>query len=221
MSANRILSRLAPKDYALLQSHLELVSLPRGTRLQIKNQRIDHVYFLESGIVSVMSGSHETVEIAMVGREGMIGVSAALGDGSRSPFEARICIAGDGRRLSVRSLRNAMNGGSSLTAGLLWYANAFLNDVAQTAIANAVGTVEERVARWLLMAADRMTVHPLPVTQETLAAALGVRRAGVTNALAEMEREGVIARSRGVITVLDRKGLQRRCANGTYAQRSN
>ena len=221
MSANRILSRLAPKDYALLQPHLEFVSLPRGTRLQIKNRRIDHVYFMESGIASVMSGSHENVEIAMVGREGMIGVSAALGDGSRAAYDARMCIAGGGRRLSVRSLRSAMNGGSSLTAGLLWYANAFLNDVAQTAITNAVGTVEERVARWLLMAADRTAGHPLPVTQETLAAALCVRRAGVFHALADIEREGLIARSRGVITVLDRKGLQRRCANGTYAQNSN
>ena len=75
MSANRILSRLAPRDYALLQPHLEFVRLPRGARLQIRNRRIDHVYFMESGIASVMSGSHDNVEIAMVGREGMIGVS--------------------------------------------------------------------------------------------------------------------------------------------------
>jgi CRP-like cAMP-binding protein len=222
VSGNRILLRLASENYALLQPHLEFVDLPVGTKLQAQGRRIKHVYFLQSGIACVVSGSREQIEIAMVGAEGLIGVAAMLGDASRAPYESRMRMAGNGRRLAVPVLRvpvlrEAMNASPALTAALLRYASAFLNQVAQSAIANAVGTVDERTARWLLMADDCTAETRLPVTQEALAAALGVRRSGIAQALADMESKSLIARSHGFVRVVDRKGLQGR-ANGAYAR---
>jgi CRP-like cAMP-binding protein len=218
MPPNRILGALTPKDNALLRPHLKSVDLRCCSLLQAKSQHVRHVYFIEAGVVSVFAGTQEPIEIGMVGYEGMSGVAAVLGDGVLVPYGAFVQIEGRAQRIAPHELRAAMNVSASLTALLLLYANDFVNQLAQGALANGLGTVEERLARWLLMAADRMEGSPLPVTHEDLAAVLAVRRSGVSVALGGFEDRGLIARRRGLLSILDRKGLERCCSKGAYVR---
>src|SRR4029453_8411793 len=183
MPTNRILASLTPKDHALLRPHLEIVHLTYCSHLQVRNQRIQHIYFKETGVASVFWGADEPIEIAMIGYEGMSGVAAVLGNSVRGPYETYVQIAGRGQRLAVRELRAAMNAIASLTALLHLRATDFLNQIAQAVPAHGIGTIEERLGRWLLMAADRMTDGSLPITHVTLLPVLGGGRSGVSCAL--------------------------------------
>jgi len=158
--------------------------------------------------------SNQDVEVGIIGCEGMTGLPVIFGN-HRSPHTCYIQAAGDGQRIATPALRNAMTQSATLQALLLKYAQAFMIQTTYTAIANARGTLEERLARWLLMSHDRIDGDQLPLTHEFLSLMLAVRRPGVTDALHALEGRGLIHANRAAIDVLDRKGLIN-CANGLY-----
>ncbi|MBV8450941.1 MAG: Crp/Fnr family transcriptional regulator [Deltaproteobacteria bacterium] len=206
---NRLLAHASPDDFRLLEPHLEPITLPIRFDLERRNTRIEHVYFMNDGIASVVGvqGNETRIEVGLVGCEGMTGTAVVLGD-DRSPHSTYMQVSGDGQRIASAALRSAMKASGSLSALLLKYVHAFHLQTAHTAIANASARIDERCARWILMAHDRVRGDRLALTHESLALMLGVRRAGVTEALHSLSREGHIALSRGEITVLDRNGLE-------------
>jgi CRP-like cAMP-binding protein len=212
---NDILAALTKKDLALLQPSLEHVDLPVRHVLEEPNKPIKQVYFLQNGLASVVANNkNRRLEVGLVGRDGVTGVAVILGNG-RSPNETFIQVEGDGMSISAEALRNAMQESRSLERALLGYAYSFLNQTSGTALSNGTATVEERLARWLLMASDRLGGENVPLTHEFLSLMLGVRRAGVTVALHFLEQRGIITLSRKQIVILDREGLKKG-ANGTY-----
>lgn len=213
---NKILAGLSAGDFALLQSNLEPVELPLRRRLELRGRQIEHVYFLDSGLASmvVSSGSNHSVEVGIVGNEGMTGLAVLLENG-RPWHETFIQTAGTGWRVPSEHLRLAMEKSRTLRRVLLRYANVLVSQMAYTALANGRYKIEERLARWLLMADDRSGGEAINLTHEFLALMLGARRAGVTNALNDLQERGVLAIRRGVISVIDRKGLEE-AANGSY-----
>ena len=135
--------------------------------------------------------------------------------GDRNYHELYIQLAGRGQRVAAGDLRAALEKSATLLRTLLRYVHAFLEQMTRTAVANGRSTIEERLARWLLMAADRADGPDLPLTHEFLSMMLGVQRPGVTVAMQDLERRGVLGRRRGVVTILDRQALER-LSNGTY-----
>jgi CRP-like cAMP-binding protein len=215
VSKNQLLAALSRADLALLQPHLERVPLKVRQILEAPNKPIKHSYFIESGLASIVAGnSHRRLEVGLIGREGMTGLAVVMGN-DRSPNENFIQVAGEGTRITVDRLRGAMQKSRSLEAAFLNFAHSFMNQTSNTAFSNGTATIEERLARWLLMAHDRLDGDEIPLTHEFLSLMLGVRRAGVTVALHFLERKAVIRLSRGRIVVMDRDGL-RASANGTY-----
>jgi CRP-like cAMP-binding protein len=215
MSPNRILSRLSRADFRLLEPHLQRMELPVRTLLQARNKRVDQVYFMESGFASVVANGGHDIEIGIIGREGMTGLSVVMDINDRAPHETYIQHAGSGQRMAADNLRAAIGASIALHRVLLHYAHAFMVQTTQTALANGRSKIEERLARWLLMADDRIDGGELRLTHEFLGIMLGVQRPGVTIALQELERSGLIAHRRGVISILDRDALQKN-SNGTY-----
>ena len=214
--ANRVLARLSRADFALVRPHLVPVDLPVLTSLETGNARIDTVYFLERGFASVVAGASgkRGIEVGIIGREGMTGMAIVMGQ-DRSPHDTYIQAAGDGYRISAAKLRGAMDRSVPLHRSLLRYAHAFLIQSTQTALANGRSSNAERLARWLLMADDRIDGGELPLTHRFLSLMLGVQRPGVTLSMQALERAGLIRATRGVITIVDRKGLER-MSNGAY-----
>jgi CRP-like cAMP-binding protein len=214
-SRNDILAGLAKNDLALLESSLERVDLPIRRVLEESNKPIKHIYFLQHGLASVIAKNGDRrLEVGLIGRDGMTGIAVVLGN-SRSPNETFIQVEGDGMAISAESLRTAMEKSRSLARALLNYAHAFLNQTCRTALSNGTATLEERLARWLLLANDRLGGDSVPLTHEFLSLMLGVRRAGVTVALHLLEQRGIIQLARKQIVILDREGLKKG-ANGTY-----
>ena len=215
-SGNRLLSSLSKADFGLLLPDLEAVSLDVRKVLERPNKRIDDVYFPDAGFASVVAvqPKQTKVEVGLIGREGMTGLPVVLGN-HKTPHETYIQAAGHGQRLNATKLRKAMAASSSLQSQLLKFVQAFMVQTAQTAISNARAKLNERLARWILMADDRIDGSRLPLTHEFLSLMLGVRRAGVTEALHALESEGLIRASRGEIIVRSRKGIERR-AGGSY-----
>jgi CRP-like cAMP-binding protein len=214
---NRLLNALSSSDLALLQPHLEPVPLAFRERLQSANREVKNIYFPETGLGSVVAiggSERRQTEVAVVGREGMTGLPVVLGAG-RSPYDIFMQVEGDGQRISAVDLCAAMDQSVTLLRGFLRFAHVFAIQTGHTALANAQGKIEERLARWLLMAHDRVECDQLVLTHEFLALMLGTRRAGVTVALGHFEAKGVIETARGAVTVLDREGLEE-CANGLY-----
>jgi CRP-like cAMP-binding protein len=215
-SANRILSSLSKEDANLLVPALQQVNLPLRKQLESRNRRIDYVYFIDHGIASVVAdgSGRGGIEIGIIGREGVTGLAVLMG-ADRSPHETYMQVAGAGRRVSAGCLRELMSQSKSLHSVLLRHGYAFTVQLAQTALANGRHKLEERLARWLLMAHDRVDGDELPLTHEFLALMLGVRRSGVTVALKILEREGMVKARRGGVAIMDRDGLKE-CANGAY-----
>ena len=215
-SRNCILSRLGAADFRLLEPDLEAVDLPLRKVLEQRQRRVDNIYFPESGLASVVANGSgkKPIEVGIIGREGMSGLAVVLGN-DRPHHETYIQIAGQGQRLKASALRKALGQSSSLHRSLLRYAHSFLNQTARTAVANGRSTIEERLARWLLMADDRIDGNELPLTHEFLAMMLGVMRPSVTLAVQEFEREGLIARKRGSMIILNREALKKQ-SNGAY-----
>lgn len=207
---NRLLTAMKPGDFAALSPHLLLVELPRSQNLVFPERRIEHCWFIDEGIASLVATSsdgHET-EAGIVGWEGMVDLAIILG-ADRSPLRCFMQVGGRGYRVPVALLRGRMDASSELRSLLNQYAYGCFVDVAETALANASFTVEERLARWLLMCADRLGRNHVPLTHEILAVMLNVRRAGVTLALHSLETAGLLEARRGIITIVDRLALER------------
>ncbi len=217
MPSNHLLSRLARPDLRLLEPHLVAVDLPVRRQLEARNKKVAQVYFLETGMASVVANGQHAIEVGVIGREGMTGLSVVLNGDGRAVHETYMQIAGSGLRMPAGNLREAIGASVALHQVLLRYAHAFLIQTTQTALANGRSKIEERLARWLLMAADRTDDSALSLTHEFLAIMLGVRRSGVTVALQGLERTGLISHKRGVITIVDREALES-SSNGAYVR---
>ena len=216
MPSNRILSRLSRQEFALLEPHLEAVDLPVRKTLEARRKRIDQVYFIESGFASVVANgtNKPSIEVGIIGREGMTGLAIVMGH-DRAQHDTYMQVAGHGLRISAAKLREADERSMILHRAMLRYAHAFLLQTTTTALANGRSKIEERPARWLLMADDRIDGDDLPLTHEFLGLMLGTHRPGVTIALQALEKAGLITTRRSHITIIDRKGLEK-SSNGTY-----
>jgi CRP-like cAMP-binding protein len=213
---NNLLTLMEPKDFALLQPHLSIVDLPVRRQLETRNRAVEHVYFLRRGLASIVVsvGANRSIEVAVIGREGMTGLSVLL-EADRSLPETFIQSPGDGWRIAAEELRQAMNQSASLRAFLLRYVHVLVGQMTFTTLANGRYKLEERLARWLLMAQDRSDDSMVTLTHEFLALMLGVRRPGVTAALNGFEKRDFIQTRRGAILIRDRKALEE-AANGSY-----
>jgi CRP-like cAMP-binding protein len=199
----------------VLWPHLEAVDLPVRKQLEARNKAIDAIYFIEHGIASVVAdGTGRSIEVGLIGREGMTGLAVVMGS-DRSPHETFMQVGGDGQRIAAGKLRQLTEENPTLHRLLLRYGHAFVIQTAQTALANGRSKVEERLARWLLMANDRLDGNRVPLTHEFLSTMLGVRRPGVTLALKHLEDQGLIQAKRGAIVIVDRTRL-RKISNGAY-----
>jgi hypothetical protein len=214
---NRILDRLSPADFGILAPRLQPVQLKFRERLQTVNRPLEAVFFPESGFATAMAtsqGSCRQSEVAIVGREGMTGLPVVLG-ADQSPWDVLMQVAGYGQRISAGDLRAAMDRSVTLRGSFLRFAHVSAVQCGHTALANAQGKINERLARWLLMAHDRIDGDALELTHDTLSLMLGTRRAGVSTAIGQFEQKGVIETRRRAIIVRDRRGLEQ-CANGLY-----
>jgi CRP-like cAMP-binding protein len=194
----------------LLEPHLESVTLELRKSLERPNRRIEAVYFTEGGFASVVAvqPNGKQVEVGLIGREGMTGLPIVLGN-DRSPHATYIQAPGMGRCISATELRKTTQTSVSLRDSLLKFVQAFGVQTTHTAVSNAQSELDVRLARWLLMAHDRIGADTLPLTHEFLSLMLGCRRPGVTEALHALRKQGLISYGRGQIAVKDRKGMER------------
>lgn len=213
-SSNVMLSTLSAAD--LVQLQLEPVELPRRKQLERARRGTEHVYFIDRGIASVLAtgAAGPNIEIGMIGREGMSGLTAVMG-AEQSPYDTFMQDGGAGWRTPVRVLRDAVDTMSTVRRCVLEYTNAFLTHVSATAAVNAHNRLVERLARWLLAARDRADGDELHLTHDFIAQMLGVRRAGVTIAFQALEQAELVEAGRGRVRILNRDGLKRQ-ANGAY-----
>ncbi|HXC29537.1 MAG TPA: Crp/Fnr family transcriptional regulator [Stellaceae bacterium] len=207
---NRLLAGLTAEDLAQLIEHLEPVLLPKKRVLYEVGAPLDHIYFIEEGLASVLTTMEDgaSSEVGMVGPEGLIGVSALLG-GSVSAQHVVMQLPGRGHHIAAKRCKSVFDESPRVRRVLLRFIEDLLNLSSQTAGCNRLHSVEQRSARWLLMASDRVSSNVLPLTQEFLAAMLGVRRSGVSEAMSELQRSGLVRYRRGEITIIDRAGLER------------
>jgi len=215
-TGNRLLDSLSPGDFALPAPFLETVSLLSKDVIETADAPVMAVYFPINGIISVVtkSGGGRHIEVGLIGREGMSGISVVMGN-AQSPNDSYVQVEGSAFRLETSELRRAMAQSLTLRDKLMRYAQALMFQTTQTAMANGSAKIAERLARWLLMAQDRMQRADLALTHEFLSIMLGVRRPGVTEALNAMEGLGLIKATRGSVRILDRPGVIA-CANGCY-----
>jgi CRP-like cAMP-binding protein len=213
---NRLLAALTTEEMELLRPSLEEVPLYLRQVLEAPGKPIPYAYFLMCGLASVIAHTRQDrqIEVGMVGFEGMTGLSLVLGD-DRSTNETLIQAPGSALRISRADLRQAQEASPTLRGVLTRYVNAFMSQASQTALAHGRAKLEERLARWILMSHDRLAGGELTITHEFLSIMLGVRRPGVTIGLHYLEGKGMIRSTRGLITVLDREGLNEQ-ANGSY-----
>jgi CRP-like cAMP-binding protein len=206
---NKLLSRLSARDLTLLMPHLALVEISRGEMLVFPGQAIKYSWFLEDGIASLVtasSGGHE-VEAGIIGHEGMVDVATVLG-ALESPLRCNMQIPGSAYRMPAHTLAAAYQASPTLRTSLNLFAFSMVAQIAQTALSNASFSIEERLARWLLMCADRLVSSEITMTHEFLSLMLNVRRAGVTLAIQSLQSAGFVASKRGLIKIIDRPGLE-------------
>lgn len=208
---NRLLALLSEADYARLRPHFEKASLGYRQSLYRANEAIDAVYFIESGVGSLVNTMTDgrAAEVGTVGNEGVVGLPIVFGD-ERAPTSVYIQVPGEGLKLPAKAFHKELSRSPTMQAVFLRYAHAFFNQVAQSAACNHFHTLEQRCCRWLLMTQDRMPGNEFLLTQEFLAMMLGVQRTGVTAAAGALQRAGLITYTRGHVVVLDRRGLKRR-----------
>jgi len=208
---NHLLSVLPDIERERLTSHLDLVPLSLGEALYESGDKLNHVYFPTTSIVSLLyvMENGASAEIAVVGNDGIVGIALFMG-GETMPNRAVVQSAGEAYRLSGQVLKGEFNRGGALQHLLLRYTLALLSQMAQTAVCNRHHTVDQQLCRWLLLSLDRLPANELTMTQELIANMLGVRREGVTEAAGKLQSAGLIQYRRGRITVLDRAGLEAR-----------
>ncbi len=206
--SNRLLAALAPRDFDSLGAHLEPVPLPHKQTLSNPGAPIEHVYFLEVGMVSLVQPlPGGMIEVGMIGNEGFVGVPVLLG-ADTSPLEAMVQIPGSALRMQAGAFREETARSAALLGVLLRYAEALQVQVSFSAACNGRHPLPERLARWLLVARDRAPSDELPLGHEFLSMMLGVRRAGVTVALGGLKAAGLVRNSNGRVTIIDRPGLE-------------
>ena len=218
---NALLRDLDTSDYDALLEHLEEVSLKAGDVLVEPNERPTHVYFPQSGVASQVAlfKGGESVEVGTIGREGMVGIAIFLGTGS-TPNRVLMQVEGVVRRIPADVFESLLAESPALDSIMRRYLDAYLLQVSQTAACNRMHDLAARAARWLLMTHDRVGTDSFALTHEFLAIMLGVRRAGVSEAAAELQRKGAIRYSRGRVTVVDRALLEREACECYRAVRS-
>lgn len=209
VSANHLLAALPPEEYQRLVPHLQYVSLSLGEVLHESGEAIEQVYFPLDAMVSYISLMEDgsTAEAGMIGREGMVGLAVILGD--KGPVNrAVVQLEGSLLKMSAQVLKTEFNRGGELQKQLLLYTQALLAQVTQSAACNALHTLEQRLARWLLSAQDSSQKEVLPLTHDFIAKMLGTRRSGVTEIAGNLSKAGLIRYRRGKITILNREGLE-------------
>ncbi|MER9586351.1 Crp/Fnr family transcriptional regulator [Mesorhizobium sp. M0276] len=215
---NALLKRLSRADLDLLEPHLKRVDLPLRTPLETAKSPIEYVYFLESGIASVVAKipKGRDTEVGLIGLEGMTGALVVLG-GDRAAHDTYMQIVGEGFQVPASALSAGMSESATLKALLLLYVQTLFIQTSYTALVNARSKLDERLARWLLMCQDRVRDDRFAITHEFISVMLGVRRPGVTVAIQELEGKGLIRANRGEILIRDRYGLFQ-IADGTYSE---
>jgi len=208
---NHLLAALPAADFERLRPHLTLVPLSLGEALYESGIVLRHVYFPTDSIVSLLyvMADGASAEIAVVGNEGVIGVSLFMG-GETTPSRAVVQSAGRAYRLTGQLLKEEFTRAGAMQHLLLRYTQSLLTQMAQTAVCNRHHSLDQQLCRWLLLSLDRLASNQLVMTQELIANMLGVRREGVTDAAGKLQKAGLIKYSRGRITVLDRAGLELR-----------
>lgn len=211
LHGNHLLGALPSNEWQALAPHLELVQLRTEQLLCDCGQRIHHVYFPTTAVISMLTTMEDgsSVEIAAVGREGMTGVPVLTG-GETMPNRVQVQSSGFAYRISAQALKQQFARSELLRRITLLYMHALLTQIAQTAACNRHHSLSKQLCRWLLIEVDRVDSNDLSVTQQLIADMLGVRREGVTEAAGKLHDEGLIHHSRGHIKVLDRKGLEAR-----------
>ncbi|WP_186153309.1 Crp/Fnr family transcriptional regulator [Burkholderia gladioli] len=208
---NQLLAALPESERTELIPHLTLVDMPSGKALYESGGRLHHVYFPTTAIVSLLYVMEDgsSAEIAMVGHEGMIGVSLFMG-GETTPSRALVQSAGQAYRLEASILKAEFRRGNPMQRLLLRYTQALITQMALTAVCNRHHSIDQQLCRWLLLSLDRLPSNRLKMTQELIANMLGVRRSGVTEAALKLQDAGLIRYNYGHIEVLDRPGLEKR-----------
>jgi CRP-like cAMP-binding protein len=221
LDRNLLLEALPEADRERLARHLEHVPLTLGMTIYEADEAINHVYFPVSGIVSMVSTMAEgTVEVGTVGREGMTGVPIVL-HASSMPTRAFVQVEGDALCIPAESLQREMRAIPALERVLQRYALALFDQAAQSAACNRLHSLEARCARWLLSTHDRLGSDVLPLKQSFLAEMLGVHRPAVTVAAGVLQHAGIIRYTRGKVTIVDRRALERAsCACYEITRRS-
>ena len=208
---NLLLAALAGPTLDRWREHLEPVSLALGQVLYESGSTLSHIYFPTTAIVSLLyvMENGASAEIAVVGQEGLVGISLFMG-GESTPSRAVVQSAGDGYRMTAETIKAEFNQFGTVMHLLLRYTQALITQMAQTAVCNRHHSLDQQLCRWLLLSLDRLRGNQLVMTQELIANMLGVRREGVTEAARRLQSAGLISYSRGHITVLDRAALERR-----------
>jgi CRP-like cAMP-binding protein len=208
-SKNCLLAALSQEDLQRFFTELQPVSLSLKQVLHEAGAPLEHVYFIEEGVASVLTAMVDgsTIEVGMIGAEGMVGVPALLG-GMTAAQQVITQVPGTALRMNAALCKAAFDRSEVVRRVTLRFAEALLNLSAQTAACNRLHSIEQRCARWLLMALDRLNSDRMPLTHEFLALMLGVRRAGVTNIAGELQRSGLIRYHRGQLSIIDRDGLE-------------
>jgi CRP-like cAMP-binding protein len=208
---NQLLAALPEAELARWRPHLEAVDLPLGKALYESGGKLTHVYFPTTAIVSLLYVMEDgaSAEIAVVGHEGIVGISLFMG-GDSTPSRAVVQSAGRGFRLRAGLMMQEFDRAGPVLHLLLRYTQALITQMAQTAVCNRHHSLDQQLCRWLLLSLDRLHSDELVMTQELIANMLGVRREGVTEAAGALQKAGLIRYRRGHIAVLDRPGLERR-----------
>jgi CRP-like cAMP-binding protein len=211
-SHNQLLARLTLEERDRLYPHLQLVAMPLGKVLYESGNLLRDVYFPIDCIVSLLyvMADGASAEIAVVGREGLIGIALFMG-GETTPSRAIVQSAGYAYKLHGQRLKDEFHRNGGLHILLLRYTQALITQMSQTAVCNRHHSVDQQLCRWLLLSLDRLASNRLVMTQELIANMLGVRRSGVTYAAGRLQKLGVIQYARGQITVMNRPRLEELC----------
>lgn len=208
---NHIFEAMPTNEWERLLPFIETIELPLGKVLYEPGTKMSHVIFPSSAIVSLLYAleNGSSAEIAVVGNEGVVGISIFMG-GESTSSRAVVQSAGVGYKIKSSMLLDEFNRGGPIMHLLLRYTQALITQMSQTAVCNRHHSLDQQLCRWLLLSADRLTSNELIMTQELIANMLGVRREGVTEAALKIQKAGLIQYARGHITILDRHGLERR-----------
>ena len=208
---NQLLAALPESEQRRWLPLLEAVDMPLGQVLYEPGVTLEHVYFPATAIVSLLyvMENGASAEIAVVGNEGIVGISLFMG-GESTPSRAVVQSAGRGYRLEAQVMKDEFNRAGPVLHLLLRYTQALITQMSQTAVCNRHHTLDQQLCRWLLLSLDRLQGNELVMTQELIANMLGVRREGVTESALKLQHAGLIKYARGHISVLDRAGLEKR-----------